>query len=47
MLGVRGSYFQGFHISMIPATGKNFKKVHEIRVTWSRNFVRFDIELPH
>ena len=26
MLGVRSLYFQGFHISMIPTTGENFKK---------------------
>ena len=32
-LGVRGYYFQGFHISMIPTTGKNFKEIHEVRVT--------------
>ena len=43
-LGVRGYYFQGFHISMIPTTGKNFKEIHEVRVTcpgW------FSTELPN
>ena len=29
----RGQYYQNFHISMIPTTGKNFKKIHELKVT--------------
>ena len=43
-LGVRGYYFQDFHISMIPTTGKNFKKIHEIRVTYPE---WFNMELPN
>ena len=42
-LGVRRYNFQDFHISMIPTTGKNFWKIHEVRVTcpgW------FNMELP-
>ena len=31
-LGNRDQYFQDFHVSMIPTTGKNFKKSHEVRV---------------
>ena len=27
-LGVRDQYFQDFHISMVPTTGKSFKKIH-------------------
>ena len=37
-------YFEDFYISMIPTTGTNFKKIHEMRVTcpgW------FNIELPN
>ena len=43
-LRVREQYFQDFHISMIPTTGKSFKKIHEVRVTcpgW------FNIEFPN
>ena len=39
----RGQYYQNFHISMIPTIGKNFKKIHELKVTcpgW------FNMELP-
>ena len=43
-LGVRGYYFQDFHISMIPTNGKNFKKIHEIRVTYPE---WFNMELPN
>ena len=42
-LGVRGYYFQDFHISMTPITGKNFKKIHEVRVTCPG---LFNMELP-
>ena len=38
ILGDRSEYFHGFHISMIPTTGENFKKIHA-RVTCSRIFV--------
>ena len=44
LLRVGGYYFQDFHNPMIPATGKNFKKIHEVRVTcpgW------FNTELPN
>ena len=47
MLVVRGLSFSDFHISMIPTTGENSKKICEARVTCFKNFVRFDIELPH
>ena len=43
-LGVRGYCFQEFHISMIPTTGKNFKKIHAVRVTCSG---WFNMELPN
>ena len=37
MLGVGGWFFQGFHISTLPTTGENFKKVSEVDLifdTW-------------
>ena len=43
-LGVRGYYFQDFHISMIPTNGKNFKKIHELRVTYPG---WLSVELPN
>ena len=36
--------YQDFHIPMIPTTGKNFKKFHEVRVT---SLGRFNMELPN
>ena len=39
MLGVRGQYLQDFHIPMIPTAGENFKKIREVRVTCSTNYV--------
>ena len=36
LLGVRDWYLQDFHISMIPTTGKNFKKIHAVMVTFPR-----------
>ena len=37
-LGARGYYFLDIHISMIPTTGKIFKKIYEVRVTCPRWF---------
>ena len=43
-LGVRGQYFQDFHIFMIPTTDKNFKKIYEVKVTCPG---LFKMELPN
>ena len=34
----------GFHISMILTTGENFKKIHDLRVTYPG---LFDMKLPN